>query len=67
MATRTLIFFAIAGLIAGQSSAQVSMQGSMTGANSFSGSASFGPAHHMGPAVTGAPYSGKKSSKTSRS
>jgi hypothetical protein len=60
MATRILIFFAIVGIVVAQSSAQVSMQRSTTGANSFSGTASFGPAHTIGPTVTGAPYSGEE-------
>src|SRR5260370_24151898 len=63
MATRILIFFAIVGMAVAQSSAQVSMQNSTTGATSFSGSASFGPAHPMGPTVTGAPYSGEEASE----
>ncbi len=63
MATRILIFFAIVGMAVAQSSAQVSMQSSTTAATSFSGSASFGPAHPMGPTVTGAPYSGEEVSE----
>jgi hypothetical protein len=35
----------------------------MIGTGSFSGSASFGPAHSMGPNVTGAPYSGEEVSE----
>jgi len=46
-----------------ESSAQVSMQSSTSGANSFSASASFGPAHFLGPTVTGAPYSGEEVSE----
>src|SRR5262249_49504291 len=63
MATRILIFFAIVGVSVAQSSAQVSMQSSTTGASSFSGGASFGPAHPIGPVVTGAPYSGEEVSE----
>jgi hypothetical protein len=58
MATRILVFAAIAGMAAAPSSAQVSMRGSTGG--SFSGTASFGPAHSMGPLVKGAPYSGEE-------
>ena len=59
MATRILILFAIAGIVIAPSSAQVLMQGT-SGANSFSGTASFPPAHLIGPTVAGAPYSGEE-------
>ena len=60
MATRILIFFAIVGMAVARSSAQAPMQSSTTGATSFSGSSTFGPAYPMGPTVTGAPYSGEE-------
>jgi hypothetical protein len=63
MTTRIPIFFAIAGIAAAQSAAQISMQSSAGGTNSYSGSATFGPAPMMGYAVTGAPYSGEEVSE----
>ena len=63
MATRILLFFAIAGIVAAQSAGSFSMQSSAGGAHSYSGTASFGPAHMMGPAVSGAPYSGEEVSE----
>src|SRR5215204_3939537 len=57
MTTRLLIFFAMAAMATAQSVGQNSMQSSAGGTNSYSGTASFGPAPMVGYAVTGAPYS----------
>jgi hypothetical protein len=59
MATRILVLFAIIATAVAAISAQVT-QGKITSSSSFSGSAGFGPPHPVGPAVTGAPYSGEE-------
>jgi hypothetical protein len=60
MATRILIILGIVAIAVAPASAQVSTQGAIAGSSSFSGSAGFGPPHPVGPAVTGAPYSGEE-------
>lgn len=60
MATRILVCFASVAAALAQTSAQLSTQSAPGGTSSFSGTASFGPSFPMGPAVTGAPYSGEE-------
>jgi hypothetical protein len=60
MATRIVLVVAIVAMAIVPASAQVTTQGTITGSSGFSGSASFGPQHPVGPAVTGAPYSGEE-------